>query len=105
VPLSIVGFTCPLTLLENGLRVRAGEAGYRDGFISHYLVKAIYPPVLTPGVQVGLGVVLMLVAVVGYRGFLRQHVRGAAGATDAYRGSGLGNKLILRRIESSALKV
>ncbi|HEY6687904.1 MAG TPA: DUF2784 domain-containing protein [Propionibacteriaceae bacterium] len=38
------GFTCPLTLLENDLRQRAGEAGYRDGFIAHYLVKVIYPP-------------------------------------------------------------
>jgi Protein of Unknown function (DUF2784) len=27
------GFTCPLTLLENDLRQRAGDAGYRDGFI------------------------------------------------------------------------
>ena len=38
------GFACPLTLLENDLRQRAGEAGYRDGFITHYLVKVIYPP-------------------------------------------------------------
>ena len=38
------GLTCPLTLLENDLRQRAGDAGYRDGFIAHYLVKVIYPP-------------------------------------------------------------
>ena len=30
------GFTCPLTLLENDFRQRAGEAGYRGGFIAHY---------------------------------------------------------------------
>jgi Protein of Unknown function (DUF2784) len=47
------GFTCPLTLLENDLRQRAGEAGYRDGFIAHYLVKVIYPPGLTHGMQLG----------------------------------------------------
>ena len=41
------GFTCPLTLLENDLRQRAGDAGYRDGFIAHYLVKVICPPGLT----------------------------------------------------------
>jgi hypothetical protein len=51
-----VGFSCPLTLLENDLRHRAGEAGYRDGFIAHYLVKVIYPPGLTHGMQFGLGV-------------------------------------------------
>jgi hypothetical protein len=66
------GFTCPLTLLEKDLRQRAGEAGYRDGFISHYLVKVIYPPGLTHGMQIGLGVLLLLVAIIGYWGFLRQ---------------------------------
>jgi Protein of Unknown function (DUF2784) len=52
------GFTCPLTSLENDLRQRAGEAGYRDGFIAHYLVKVIYPPGLTHAMQIGLGVLL-----------------------------------------------
>ena len=66
------GFTCPLTLLENGLRQRAGEAGYRDGFIAHYLIKVIYPPGLTHGMQIGLGVVLLLVAIIGYWGLLRR---------------------------------
>ena len=70
-------FTCPLTLLENHLRQRAGEAGYRGGFISHYLVKVIYPPGLTHGMQIGLGVLLLLVAIIGYWGFLRRHVASA----------------------------
>jgi hypothetical protein len=35
--IEFAGFTCPLTLLENELRQRAGEAGYGGGFISHYL--------------------------------------------------------------------
>jgi Protein of Unknown function (DUF2784) len=69
------GFTCPLTLLENDLHHRAGEAGYRGGFISHYLVKVIYPPGLTHGMQIGLGVLLLLVAIIGYWGFLRRHGR------------------------------
>ena len=63
------GFACPLTLLENDLRQRAGEAGYREGFIAHYLVKVIYPPGLTHGMQIGLGVLLLLVAIIGYCGF------------------------------------
>jgi Protein of Unknown function (DUF2784) len=73
------GFTCPLTLLENYLRHRAGEAGYHGGFIAHYLVKVIYPPGLTRGMQIGLGVLVMLVAVIGYRGFLRRHPPRRAG--------------------------
>jgi len=72
------GFTCPLTVLENDLRRRAGQAGYRGGFIAHYLVKVIYPPGLTRGMQIGLGVVVVLVAVIGYRGLLRRHPLGRA---------------------------
>jgi hypothetical protein len=69
------GFTCPLTLLENHLRQRAGRAGYRDGFIAHYLVNVIYPPGLTHGMQIGLGVLLLVVAIIGYSGFLHRHRR------------------------------
>src|SRR5215218_3024287 len=85
------GFTCPLTMLENDLRQRAGDAGYRDGFIAHYLVKVIYPPGLTHGMQIGLGVLLLLVAIIGYWGFLRRQGRGeslaglAAESGDAHR--------------------
>jgi Protein of Unknown function (DUF2784) len=71
-----VGFTCPLTLLENGLRRRAGDAGYRAGFIAHYLVRVIYPPGLTRGAQVGLGVLVLLITVVGYWGVLRRPAPG-----------------------------
>jgi hypothetical protein len=77
------GFTCPLTLLENDLRQRAGDAGYRDGFIAHYLVKVIYPPGLTHGMQFGLGVLLLLVAIIGYWGFLRRRGWGVARALAA----------------------
>jgi Protein of Unknown function (DUF2784) len=70
-----VGFICPLTLLENDLRQRAGEAGYHGGFISHYLVKVIYPPGLTHEMQVWLGVLLLLVAVFGYSEVLRRQLR------------------------------
>jgi hypothetical protein len=66
------GFTCPLTLLENNLRRRAGEAGYSGGFIDHYLVKVIYPPGLTHGMQIGLGVLVLIVAIIGYWGLLRR---------------------------------
>jgi hypothetical protein len=73
-----IGFTCPLTLLENDLRRRAGDAGYRGGFIAHYLVRVIYPPGLTREAQVGLGVLVLLIAVAGYWGFLRRHAPGHA---------------------------
>jgi Protein of Unknown function (DUF2784) len=61
-----------------GVRRHAGQAGYQGGFISHYLVKVIYPPGLTRSMQIGLGLLVLLVAVTGYRGFLRRHPPGQA---------------------------
>ena len=63
--LELTGAICPLTPLENWLRMRAGEAGYEGGFIDHYLMPLIYPPGLTPQVQMllGAGVVLLTIAV------------------------------------------
>ena len=52
---------------------RGGERWYRGGFISHYLVQVIYPPGLTRGIQIGLGLVVVLLAAVGYGGYLRRH--------------------------------
>lgn len=71
-----VGFSCPLTLLENDLRRRAGDAGYRGGFIAHYLIRVIYPAGLSRGTQVGLGVLVLLIAVAGYWGLLRRPAPG-----------------------------
>jgi len=52
---------CPLTPLELRLRALAGEDGYSDGFIEHYLLPIIYPPGLQPGHQVILGILAVIV--------------------------------------------
>jgi hypothetical protein len=49
---------CPLTPLENALRRAAGEAGYPGTFIDHYIMQLIYPPGLTPTIQVWIAIVL-----------------------------------------------
>lgn len=54
------GGVCPLTPLENRLRQAAGERGYATGFIEHYLVPLVYPPGLTPAIQIGLAAVLLM---------------------------------------------
>jgi hypothetical protein len=70
----LASFTCPLTVLEKDLRHLGGEVGYTVGFIAHYLVPVTYPPGLTDEIQNGLGgVLLMLVAIIGYSGSLRRH--------------------------------
>jgi Protein of Unknown function (DUF2784) len=70
--IEFVGFTCPLTPLQNYLARRGGEASYRGGFISHYLVQVIYPRGLTRGIQLGLGLFVLLIAAIGYAGYLRR---------------------------------
>lgn len=60
------GWICPLTPLENGLRARAGEAGYSGDFIQHYLLRALYPTGLTHNVQFALGTFALLVNIIAY---------------------------------------
>lgn len=37
-----LGVLCPLTILENALRARAGEAGYGTSFIQYWLHRVIF---------------------------------------------------------------
>lgn len=37
-----LGVLCPLTILENALRRRAGVAGYEGSFIAHWLHRVIF---------------------------------------------------------------
>jgi hypothetical protein len=60
------GWVCPLTPLENMLRSRANEAGYSGGFVEHYVLHAIYPGGLTPGVRWALGTIVLVVNVCVY---------------------------------------
>lgn len=55
------GWICPLTPLENHFREMAGRTGYSGGFIDHYMMPLIYPEGLTRGVQIFLGVVVLVV--------------------------------------------
>lgn len=65
---------CPLTALENHLRLKAGQAGYDGGFVEHYLLPVIYPPGLTPAVQGVLAAVVVVVNVALYARLVRTRV-------------------------------
>ena len=60
------GTICPLTPWEQALRQQAGEAGYTGGFVDHYLVPVLYPAALTPGIQIVLGALVVIVNVALY---------------------------------------
>ena len=62
----VTGRICPLTYAENYLRVRAGEAGYAESFIEHYLLAIIYPAGLTREAQFVLAGVVVVVNVAIY---------------------------------------
>ena len=66
VVIEFAGFVCPLTPLENRLRVAAGEGGYSSGFIDQYLVPVVYPDGLNRPTQVVLGVLVVLINLVLY---------------------------------------
>ena len=43
VLIELGGWICPLTPLENWLRLRAGQRGYAGSFVEQYLLPIIYP--------------------------------------------------------------
>lgn len=49
--IELSGRGCPLTMLENLLRLRAGVEGYGESFIEHYVLWLLYPGGLTREVQ------------------------------------------------------
>lgn len=68
--IEVSGMICPLTPLENHLRMLAGEAGYSGGFIEHYVIPVLYPLGLTRHIQWILAAVLIALNVVAYGGLL-----------------------------------
>lgn len=57
---------CPLTNLENWLLRKAGQAGYSEGFLEHYIFAIIYPDGLTRTVGVILGLLVVGINVAIY---------------------------------------
>ena len=66
VAIEFGGWICPLTPLENALRVRAGLEGYRGGFVEHYVIPTLYPAGLTRPTQALLGTLALAVNLAAY---------------------------------------
>jgi hypothetical protein len=62
------GWICPLTPLENHLRMLGGQAGYSGGFVEYYLLSVLYPDGLTRGIQLVLSLCVLTInlGVYGY---------------------------------------
>ncbi len=62
------GWVCPLTPLENWLRLRGNATAYSGGFIDHYIMPILYPSGLTREIQIILGLAILVVnaSIYGY---------------------------------------
>jgi len=61
VLVELAGWYCPLTHWENHFLREAGRAGYQGGFVNHYLMPLIYPPGLTRGMEIVLGLLVLAI--------------------------------------------
>jgi len=61
---SMIEFTggiCPLTPLEQRLRLKGGQPIYMDGFIEHYIESVVYPAGLSKEIQILFGVLVIVI--------------------------------------------
>ena len=72
--ISFMGWTCPLTPLENYLRNAAGADGYTRGFVEHYLIPVIYPVGVTTNIHIILGILVVLLNISIYAFVYYKHV-------------------------------
>ncbi len=66
-----LGYDCPLTPLEQRLRLSAGERGYAEGFVDHYIEGVIYPERYTSVLRSAIAMAVL----VGWAGLALMHRR------------------------------
>jgi hypothetical protein len=59
--IEFAGWYCPLTRWENDCLQAAGRQGYDGGFVAHYIFPLIYPDGLTRGIEIAIGVFVLVV--------------------------------------------
>jgi hypothetical protein len=74
--IELSGRGCPLTTLENLLRLRAGAEGYAESFIEHYVLWLLYPGGLTREVQFVLAGLVAAINLVLYAWVWRRRSAG-----------------------------
>jgi hypothetical protein len=72
VVIELFSWVCVLTPFENWLRVRGGMEGYDTSFTEHYILPIIYPTALTYGLQVVLGIFVVVINAAAYTLVIRK---------------------------------
>lgn len=70
--IELTGWICPLTPLENRLRLLGGGSSYSGDFIERYFLPVIYPPGLTVPIQYILGGLVVAVNLIVYAFIIRR---------------------------------
>ena len=86
--IEFTGWICPLTPLENHLRILGGGSPYSGGFVERYLLPILYPENLTLPIQQVLGGVVVGVNLVAYALAYRARRRKHDGQCDQKRTRG-----------------
>lgn len=60
VLIEFFSWRCPLTTWENQFLREADRAGYSGGFVAHYIMPIIYPAGLTRGLEIAIGLFLLI---------------------------------------------
>lgn len=79
------GGICPLTPLEQRLRMAAGRGGYAGSFVEHYLLPLIYPAALDEFLRLMLGVAVILINLIVYGWVWFRSVRRRSGMAEDAR--------------------
>jgi hypothetical protein len=66
VLIELIGWSCPLTPLENYFSQFGGEAGYTGSFIEHYFIYLLYPSSLTRTISITLGLFVLVINMIIY---------------------------------------
>jgi len=77
---NLASWTCPLTPLENRLRVAAAGMGYEGGFVQHYIGPLVYPRGMPRQLELVAGVSIVLWNVLLYGSVFWWQSRGVAAA-------------------------
>lgn len=84
--IELSGRDCPLTHVENFFHIRAGQSGYTESFVEHYLLALLYPAGLSSEIQwlLALVVIVLNLAIYGWLFYRRRHsARMYTGTSDA----------------------
>ena len=69
--IEFAGWICPLTPLENWLRLQGGSTTYSTSFVERYVLPVLYPASLSRDVQWTLGALVIALNVIVYAMVLR----------------------------------